>query len=56
MEASQMDMTWGNFRRIFVSHYIPESYQFQMERELTELKQGGMTVAEYTMKFNELVR
>jgi hypothetical protein len=56
MEASQMDMTWGNFRRLFVSHYIPESYQFQMERELTELKQGGMTVAEYTMKFNELVR
>jgi hypothetical protein len=27
-----------------------------MECELTELKQGSMTVAEYTMKFNELVR
>jgi ATP-dependent helicase/DNAse subunit B len=56
MEASQMEMTWDNFRRLFVGHYIPESYQFQMERELTELKQGSMSVAEYTMKFNELVR
>jgi hypothetical protein len=27
-----------------------------MERELTKLKQGAVTVAEYTMKFNELVR
>jgi hypothetical protein len=27
-----------------------------MERELTELKQGSMSVAEYTMKFSELVR
>ncbi|KAK2369205.1 hypothetical protein QL285_082353 [Trifolium repens] len=56
MEASQMEMTWDNFRRLFVGHYIPESYQFQMERELTELKQGSMSVAEYTMKFSELVR
>ncbi|WJX45915.1 hypothetical protein P8452_32763 [Trifolium repens] len=40
MEASQMEVTWDNFRRLFVGHYIPESYQFQMERELTELKQG----------------
>ncbi|KAK2443611.1 hypothetical protein QL285_014700 [Trifolium repens] len=56
MEASQMEVNWENFRRLFVGHYIPESYQFQMERELTELKQGSMSVAEYTMKFNELVR
>jgi hypothetical protein len=27
-----------------------------MERELNELKQGGKSVAEYTMKFNELVQ
>jgi hypothetical protein len=56
MDASHMDVTWVNFRRLFVDHYISESYQFQMERELTELKQGSLTVAEYTMKFNELVR
>jgi hypothetical protein len=27
-----------------------------MERAFNKLKQGGMSVAEYTMKFNELVR
>ncbi|MCI55986.1 hypothetical protein A2U01_0077237, partial [Trifolium medium] len=29
---------------------------FQMGRELGELKQGRTSVAEYTQKFNELVR
>ncbi|GAU51374.1 hypothetical protein TSUD_413070 [Trifolium subterraneum] len=54
--ASQMEMTWANFRRLFIDHYIPESYRMSMERELIELKQGGKSVAEYTAKFNELVR
>ncbi|GAU51812.1 hypothetical protein TSUD_416000 [Trifolium subterraneum] len=56
MPASQMEMTWANFRRLFIDHYIPESYRMLMERELIELKQGGKSVAEYTAKFNELVR
>ncbi|GAU10392.1 hypothetical protein TSUD_417700, partial [Trifolium subterraneum] len=56
MTASQMEMTWANFRRLFIDHYIPESYRMSMERELIELKQGGKSVAEYTAKFNELVR
>ncbi|XP_045786482.1 uncharacterized protein LOC123881782 [Trifolium pratense] len=56
MLSSQTEVNWENFRRQFISHYIPESYQLQMERELTELKQGSMSVAEYTTRFNELVR
>ncbi|GAU35508.1 hypothetical protein TSUD_155390 [Trifolium subterraneum] len=56
MTASQMQMTWAIFRRLFIDHYIPESYMMSMERELIELKQGGKSVAEYTTKFNELVR
>ncbi|GAU49923.1 hypothetical protein TSUD_180410 [Trifolium subterraneum] len=56
MTASQMEMTWANFRRLFIDHYIPESYRMSMERELIELKQGSKSVAEYTAKFNELVR
>ncbi|GAU51879.1 hypothetical protein TSUD_416640 [Trifolium subterraneum] len=40
MTASQMVMTWANFRRLFIDHYIPESYRMSMERELIELKQG----------------
>ncbi|GAU50355.1 hypothetical protein TSUD_283640 [Trifolium subterraneum] len=56
MTASQMEMTWANFRRLIIDHYIPESYRMSMERELIELKQGSKSVAEYTSKFNELVR
>ncbi|GAU18217.1 hypothetical protein TSUD_26810 [Trifolium subterraneum] len=56
MTASQMEMTWANFIRLFIDHYIPESYRMSMERELIELKQGSKFVAEYTSKFNELVR
>ncbi|GAU39931.1 hypothetical protein TSUD_275330 [Trifolium subterraneum] len=56
MTASQMEMTWANFRRLFIDHYIPESYRMSMERELIELNQGSKSVAEYTSKFNELVR
>ncbi|GAU35776.1 hypothetical protein TSUD_56530 [Trifolium subterraneum] len=56
MTASQMEMTWTNFRSLFINHYIPESYKLKMERELIELKQGSKSVAEYTAKFNELVR
>ncbi|GAU50199.1 hypothetical protein TSUD_408870 [Trifolium subterraneum] len=55
-ELDKMVMTWANFRRLFIDHYIPESYRMSMERELIELKQGGKSVAEYTAKFNELVR
>ncbi|GAU44250.1 hypothetical protein TSUD_399960 [Trifolium subterraneum] len=56
MTTSQMEMTWANFRRLFIDHYIPESYRMSMERELIELKQGGKSVAEYTAKFNELMQ
>ncbi|MCI50866.1 hypothetical protein A2U01_0072110, partial [Trifolium medium] len=34
----------------------PDSFTFQMGRELGEHKQGRTSVAEYTRKFNELVR
>ncbi|MCI83060.1 hypothetical protein A2U01_0104335, partial [Trifolium medium] len=39
-----------------MGQYVPESFTFQMGRELGELNQGRTSVAEYTMKFNELVR
>ncbi|GAU44275.1 hypothetical protein TSUD_135160 [Trifolium subterraneum] len=56
MTTSQMEVTWTNFRRLFINHYITGSYRLKMERELIELKQGSKSVAEYTAKFNELVR
>ncbi|MCI00062.1 hypothetical protein A2U01_0021078 [Trifolium medium] len=51
-----VEMNWENFRRLFMSQYVPDSFTFQMGRELGELKQGKSTVAEYTQQFNELIR
>ncbi|GAU12300.1 hypothetical protein TSUD_142090 [Trifolium subterraneum] len=56
MMANQIEMNWTNFRCLFINHYVPESFSYKMEKELQELKQGSMSVAEYTMKFNELIR
>ncbi|MCI03282.1 hypothetical protein A2U01_0024318, partial [Trifolium medium] len=42
--------------RLFLANYISDSYKFQMEQKLVELKQGGTTVTEYTRRFNELAR
>ncbi|MCI90596.1 hypothetical protein A2U01_0111890, partial [Trifolium medium] len=47
-------MNWDNFSRLFMGQYVPDSFTFQMGRELGELKQGRTSVAEYTRKFNEL--
>ncbi|MCI87453.1 hypothetical protein A2U01_0108736, partial [Trifolium medium] len=38
-----------------MGQYVPDSFAFQMGRELGELKQGKTSVAEYTRKFNGLV-
>ncbi|CAJ2628780.1 unnamed protein product [Trifolium pratense] len=56
MMTNAIEMNWENFSRLFMGHYVPESYSFQMGRELGELKQGSSTVAEYTQRFNELIR
>ncbi|MCI36280.1 hypothetical protein A2U01_0057502, partial [Trifolium medium] len=56
MMTNVVDMNWENFSRMFRGQYVPDSFAFQMGRELGELKQGKSTVAEYTQRFNELVR
>ncbi|MCI77281.1 hypothetical protein A2U01_0098551, partial [Trifolium medium] len=39
-----------------MGQYVPDSFTFQIGRELGELKQGRSFVVEYSRKFNELVR
>jgi hypothetical protein len=56
MMTNAVEMNWENFTRLFMGQYVPDSFTFQMGRELGELKQGKSTVAEYTQRFNELVR
>ncbi|XLT25458.1 hypothetical protein HN873_056750, partial [Arachis hypogaea] len=47
---------WEVFRTEFYKKYFPNSARNAKELELMQLKQGQMTVAEYTSKFEELCR
>ncbi|QHO25224.1 uncharacterized protein DS421_12g379180 [Arachis hypogaea] len=47
---------WEVFRTEFYKKYFPNSARNAKELELMQLKQGHMTVAEYTSKFEELCR
>ncbi|KAL4276194.1 hypothetical protein AHAS_Ahas20G0182800 [Arachis hypogaea] len=48
------DIPWEVFQTAFYKKYFPESAREAKEMELMQLKQGSMSVAEYTNKFEEL--
>ena len=47
---------WGVFRTHFLDNYFPLDLRKRKTREFLDLKQGYMSVGEYTAKFNELVQ
>ncbi|XP_057745442.1 uncharacterized protein LOC130963329 [Arachis stenosperma] len=47
---------WEVFRTEFYNKYFPNSARNAKDLELMQLKQGHMTVADYTSKFEELCR
>ncbi|XP_057734158.1 uncharacterized protein LOC130949463 [Arachis stenosperma] len=47
---------WEVFRTKFYTKYFPDSLRNAKELELMQLKQGQMTVTEYTSRFEELCR
>lgn len=49
-------MNWEYFQEVFLGRYFPECMRQQKEREFIQLQQGGMSVAEYLTKFEELAR
>ncbi|XP_016206745.1 uncharacterized protein LOC107647140 [Arachis ipaensis] len=49
-------ITWERFKEEFYKKYFPNSVRQAKELELLQLKQGSMTVAAYTSKFEELCR
>ncbi|KAL4274760.1 hypothetical protein AHAS_Ahas20G0039400 [Arachis hypogaea] len=50
------DIPWEVFQTALYKKYFPESAREAKEIELMQLKQGSMSVAEYTNKFEELCR
>jgi hypothetical protein len=49
-------ITWQEFTESLRSHHIPTGLMRLKEKEFLFLKQGGMSVAEYWDRFNELSR
>ncbi|XP_015970615.1 uncharacterized protein LOC107494093 [Arachis duranensis] len=49
-------ITWDAFQVEFYKKYFPNSARTARELELLQLKQGAMSVSEYTDKFEELFR
>ena len=47
---------WEVFKNHFLDNYFPLDLKKKKAREFLDLKQGGMSVGEYTAKFNELVQ
>ncbi|KAJ8770514.1 hypothetical protein K2173_018005 [Erythroxylum novogranatense] len=48
-------LSWEDFLRAFRDNYMAKVYLEMKMQEFLELKQGTMTVAEYEVKFNELM-
>jgi len=50
------NLTWKDFRDIFLSSYFSTSVCEQKEQEFLYLKQGNMTVMQYNREFRKLAR
>jgi hypothetical protein len=49
-------ITWNEFKAHFRAHYVPRGTMKLKEKEFANLKQGSMTVNEYTNSFIQLSR
>ncbi|KAL4381675.1 hypothetical protein AHAS_Ahas04G0157200 [Arachis hypogaea] len=56
LHQQNVNITWALFEGAFYKKYFLESLREAKELELLQLKQGSMTIAEYTSKFEELCR
>ncbi|KAL4315349.1 hypothetical protein AHAS_Ahas15G0176200 [Arachis hypogaea] len=56
LRLSNANIPWDVFQTAFYKKYFPESVREAKVLELMQLKQGSLSVAEYTSKFEELCR
>jgi hypothetical protein len=53
-EKSGMDWSWRIFMLVFRAEFIPQWMVEKIDDEFQNLRQGGMTVAQYAAEFNSL--
>ncbi|XP_057728769.1 uncharacterized protein LOC130944456 [Arachis stenosperma] len=56
LQLQNADVPWDVFQTAFYKKYFPESAREAMEIKLMQLKQGFLSVADYTSKFEEFCR
>ncbi|XP_057760410.1 uncharacterized protein LOC130980780 [Arachis stenosperma] len=56
LQLQNADVPWDVFQTAFYKKYFPESAREAKEMELMQLKQGSLSVADYTSRFEELYR
>ena len=54
LELQGIPVTWEVFKNRFLEKYFPQDLRQAKEREFLNLKQGNMSVGEYTAKFETL--
>jgi len=54
MVTDGIEVNWENFKRVMLEKYLSLSYKVRKEQEFLQLKQGNMSVTEFTKKFEEL--
>nr|KYP61006.1 hypothetical protein KK1_023429 [Cajanus cajan] len=56
LESRGVLVDWDCFRRVFLEKYFPDSVRYSKEAEFMRLHQGSLSVSEYAMRFEHLVR
>ncbi|XP_016178206.1 uncharacterized protein LOC107620585 [Arachis ipaensis] len=56
LQLQNADIPWDVFQTAFCKKYFPEFVREARELELMQLKQGSLSVADYTSQFEELCR
>ena len=56
LEEKGTELTWALFKECFLEKFFPRQTRREKEKEFDSLKQGNMTIGEYSMKFEALLR
>jgi hypothetical protein len=54
MLAKDVEINWANFKEVMLEKYLSKSFKGRKVQEFLELRQGNMSVTEFTKKFEEL--
>jgi len=54
MLTNGVEINWANFKEAMLEKYLSQSFKIRKEQEFQELRQGNMSVTDFTKNFEEL--